>query len=283
MLVLLDAADADDGVIPERFTPSLTDIVSRTGLGRGTVADRLNDLEHGGWVKRDRPALAAARAGAKTRYALSIGDPDAGLKAKKKPASLRALSSPRAGLVREEDQPESLSSPGAGLELVREPDQPSPGAGRGVVREPDGKDTHQLPTTSLQHSPERQAAHEGAPAFALEAPEPKPAAAKKPKASRFDYGTADFDEFWETYPRKDDRKAAWKSWEKAIKAGANPADIIAGAQRYRDDPNRSPAFTKQGKTWLNNDCWLNGALPQRGNTQHQPYRDPNPADYYGDL
>lgn len=282
MLVLLDAADADDAAIPERFTPSLTDIVSRTGLGRGTVADRLNDLEHGGWVKRDRPTVSEARAGAKTQYALMVGDPEAGTKSKPKSTS---LSSPGAGLVREEDQNGSPSSPGAGPALVREPDQASPRAGRGVVREPDGKDTPQLPTTSPQYQPARQAAYRmDEPALPIAVEKPKPKKSAKPKRNRFAYGTPEFDEFWEAYPRKDDRKPAWKAWEKALNEGANPEDIIAGAKRYRDDPNRNPGFTKQAKTWLNNDCWLNGLLPTgAGQSGYQPYQDPDPADYYGDL
>jgi len=281
MLVLLDAADVDDAVIPEKFTPSLTDIVSRTGLGRGTVADRLNDLEQGGWVKRDRPTTAAARAGAKTRYAMTIGDAAAGLKEKKEPTAKAALSSPGAGLVREEDQSGSRTSPGAGLALVREPDLASPGAGRGVVREPDGKDTYQLPTTSYQYQPARQADADE-PTLPIAVDE-KSKAKKAAKPKRDLYDDPGFVEFWAAYPRKDDKKKAWAAWESAIK-DADPADIVAGCKRYRDDPNRDPGYTKLPTSWLNAGAWDNGPLPPRGGSNgHQPYRNPDPADYHGEL
>jgi len=274
--VLLDAAGADDAVIPERFTPSLTDIVSRTGLGRGTVADRLNDLERGGWVKRDRPSVAEARGGAKTRYALSIGDPKACAVPKEKAVSSSASSSPGAGLVREEDQSGSRTSPGAGLELVREPDQASPGAGRGVVREPDGKDTHQLPPLTHQDPPERQAAHVAEPTLPIDVADSKPKRSLKPGSD----ADPDWVKFWSAYPKKAAKVGARKSWEKALKI-ATAADIIAGAERYRDDPNRSPQFTRDPTTWLNNGCWDDEPMAGRGG--HRPYQDPDPADYYGEI
>ena len=42
------------------------------------------------------------------------------------------------------------------------------------------------------------------------------------------------------------------------------AQIIAGAIRYRDDPNRLPEFTKYAEGWLNGDGWEDEPLPVRG-------------------
>lgn len=97
-----------------------------------------------------------------------------------------------------------------------------------------------------------QAEHETAP----ELPLPK-------KPHRRPYGDDAFDAFWEAYPRKDDPKKAWSCWQTAIKT-ADAADIIAGAERYRDDPNRSDEFTKLATSWLNAGSWANGPLPFRG-------------------
>jgi hypothetical protein len=70
----------------------------------------------------------------------------------------------------------------------------------------------------------------------------------------------DFDAFWSAYPKKDDKPLARRSYEKAL--GRATADVIlAGAERYRDDPNRDPAYTKNPSTWLNADAWENGPLP----------------------
>jgi hypothetical protein len=70
----------------------------------------------------------------------------------------------------------------------------------------------------------------------------------------------DFDVFWKAYPKKDDKPLAKRSFEKALNRATIDV-IVAGAERYRDDPNRDPAFTKNASTWLNADAWENGPLP----------------------
>lgn len=72
----------------------------------------------------------------------------------------------------------------------------------------------------------------------------------------------EFEEFWQVYPKRADKRAALKAWEKAV-GRATPEEIIAGAEAYRDDPNRAAAYTKNGATWLNADSWGNDPLPPR--------------------
>jgi hypothetical protein len=72
-----------------------------------------------------------------------------------------------------------------------------------------------------------------------------------------------FAQFWSVYPKKDDKGLARRSFEKALKR-AELDVIVEGAERYRDDPNREDAFTKNPSTWLNADAWENGPLPARG-------------------
>lgn len=71
-----------------------------------------------------------------------------------------------------------------------------------------------------------------------------------------------FDDFWNTYPRHDDKPAARRAWAKAAKT-TNPQTILDGATRYRDDPNRIDQFTKHPGTWLNAEAWNNDPLPTR--------------------
>jgi hypothetical protein len=71
-----------------------------------------------------------------------------------------------------------------------------------------------------------------------------------------------FATFWAVYPKKDDKPLAKRSFEKALKRATLDV-IIAGAERYRDDPNRDQLFTKNPSTWLNADAWENGPLPSR--------------------
>ena len=74
--------------------------------------------------------------------------------------------------------------------------------------------------------------------------------------------TSQFEEFFTIFPtaRKGSRREVRKAWDKAIKR-ADPAEILAGAVRYRDDPNRVDAWTKGGARWLNADGWEEGPIP----------------------
>lgn len=78
-----------------------------------------------------------------------------------------------------------------------------------------------------------------------------------------------FELWWKAYPRKDDKRKALASWQTATRSVDN-ADLIAAATRYRDDPNRSEAYTKLPTTWLNGHCWENGPLPPRGGPSGRP-------------
>ena len=71
---------------------------------------------------------------------------------------------------------------------------------------------------------------------------------------------AQFTQFWDVYPSKKDKPRAKKSFQSALKRTSFDV-ILAGAQRYRDDPNRQDQFTKNPSTWLNNDAWDNPPEP----------------------
>ena len=74
--------------------------------------------------------------------------------------------------------------------------------------------------------------------------------------------SADFADFWAAYPRKTARAAAVKAWAKAVRSAA-PEEIVAGARRYADDPNREAQFTAYPATWLNAGRWEDEPLPSR--------------------
>lgn len=77
-----------------------------------------------------------------------------------------------------------------------------------------------------------------------------------------------FDDFWAVYPRRSDKAAAKKAFDKATKLADVPV-IIEGAQRYADDPNREAEFTKHAATWLNHGCWEDEPLPAKRGTRAQ--------------
>ena len=69
-----------------------------------------------------------------------------------------------------------------------------------------------------------------------------------------------FDEFWKIYPKHNGGVInSKKAWAKAVKV-ASPEEIIAGAKRYRDDPNRSLQFTAYPASWLNKGMWTDAPL-----------------------
>lgn len=78
---------------------------------------------------------------------------------------------------------------------------------------------------------------------------------------RVEYPDA-FEDFWSAYPIKRDKGKALKAWEKATRR-TDPDNILAGATRYREDPNRSDQYTKYAEGWLNGDGWEDEPLPTR--------------------
>ena len=73
---------------------------------------------------------------------------------------------------------------------------------------------------------------------------------------------AGFDRFWSIYPRREGKAAARLAWSKATRK-QDPEVIIAGAVRYRDDPNREAPYTAHASTWLNGERWEDDPLPER--------------------
>lgn len=73
---------------------------------------------------------------------------------------------------------------------------------------------------------------------------------------------ASFDAFWRVYPRHVGKRKAELEWERAVRR-ADVSVILAGARRYRDDPNRVGQFTAHPSTWLHQDRWGDDPLPGR--------------------
>jgi hypothetical protein len=155
VLTLLTWSDYDTAMIPERFTPSLTDLVNATGLARSTVAAWLNKLEEQGWVVRERPTVAAARSRkARTVYSLRVpAGPLSGLVRTRASSgdgpvrsNLARRASPRGGLAGSDSSASAGpaggpgragASPARGLALVRQSDASSPPDGLNPYREQD--------------------------------------------------------------------------------------------------------------------------------------------------
>lgn len=83
---------------------------------------------------------------------------------------------------------------------------------------------------------------------------------------------AGFEQWYALYPRKASKAEARRAFAKAVTKA--PLDTLcAAAVRYRDDPNREPAFTKLPGTWLNGECWSDEPLPPRRNPAQRRQED----------
>jgi len=113
-----------NGVIPARWTPSLSDLAGTTCLGRSTVAQYMNGLEATGWLVRERPSVAdALNRGRRTQYRLAVGSFDL-------PPELKHEKHTR--------KPKKDAADGPGDELVQELDGPGAGLSDSVETGHDG-------------------------------------------------------------------------------------------------------------------------------------------------
>jgi hypothetical protein len=80
---------------------------------------------------------------------------------------------------------------------------------------------------------------------------------------------ADFENFWNAYPRKANKKAAAKAWV-AVVTESLIDEVIAGAIRFAHDPNLPPEqFIPHAATWLRSERWNDPALPERQKTMEE--------------
>lgn len=64
-----------------------------------------------------------------------------------------------------------------------------------------------------------------------------------------------FDDFWDVYPKKNNRADAEKAWAKAVRV-ADPVQIIEAARVLAESPHRpAKQFIPYGATWLNRQQW----------------------------
>ena len=96
---------------------------------------------------------------------------------------------------------------------------------------------------------------------------------------------AAFAAFYAVYPRHIAKASARKACDKAVKAGAEPAAIRAGAERFaRERQGQDPKFTPYPASWLNAGRWEDepqlGLLRAVSGGYRGPYRDPADQSAY---
>ena len=93
-------------------------------------------------------------------------------------------------------------------------------------------------------------------------PTPKKNNEKKTKEKKVNAESA-FEIFWEAYPRKVGRQAAYRAYVTALDVATDDT-INDGAKRFGADPNLpAKQYVPYPATWLNRHGWLDESLPQR--------------------
>ena len=66
-----------------------------------------------------------------------------------------------------------------------------------------------------------------------------------------------FDEFWRHYPRRVKKASARAAWDKALKDGHSPQEIILGAMRFAEERQGEPVrYTPHPANWITDERWL---------------------------
>lgn len=82
----------------------------------------------------------------------------------------------------------------------------------------------------------------------------------------------EFEQFWQTYPRKTGKRKAYAAWRKARRK-TNNTFLIAKASRYAADPNREPGYTLTPANWLDGEHWDDDPL----SAKPEPTARPSPS------
>ncbi|MGU3662143.1 helix-turn-helix domain-containing protein [Methylobacterium fujisawaense] len=221
-----------------RCCPSYQSLADGTGLKRRAIIYAAQDLEERRWIRVDRVKGGAATG--PSRYATNEIQFDF-LRAGSSDPTVHSDAPSRV----HDDAPSTVH-----VDALLQDDNSAPSCTGGVHggapstvhgRAPESGNTGKRTGKSLPHTPSR------------------------------------FDEWWETYPRRDGKIAARKAFDRILKnRQATVEELIAGAQRYAAArAGQDPKFTKVPTTWLNGGHWADEPPPPGG---FQPGPTPSPAN-----
>ena len=99
--------------------------------------------------------------------------------------------------------------------------------------------------------------------------DPYPSLSKLPTASNGRRTYPDeFEQFWDDYPKHEDKAEGYKAWRNAVKRGVSAEEIRAGAQGYAQQcraRDTSPRHIKNAQGWINGDRFTNNYATQADN------------------
>lgn len=87
-----------------------------------------------------------------------------------------------------------------------------------------------------------------------------------------------FEEFWKVYPKRVGKPAAQRNFARAVKAGADPQEIIEGARRYAESKAVADGFVKHPQGWLTDERWKDEAAEPTQPSVRRAFRP-----YFGEV
>lgn len=94
--------------------------------------------------------------------------------------------------------------------------------------------------------------------------------------------TDDFQAFWSLYPRREAKKPAFDSWQRAMKK-TTPEVVMAAVTRYAASrQGQDPKYTAQATTWLNQERWEDEPVVahKQASGGYQAWTNPTNQDDY---
>jgi len=108
------------------------------------------------------------------------------------------------------------------------------------------------------------------PRVGITPPTPQAEPKRRTRRQAYDYSAdLEFLRFWDVFPERSGKPAAFKAWLAARARGADPEHVIAAAAAYRDDPRRNPDKTKYPQGWLNDERYNDE--PPAGTTRERNF------------
>jgi len=92
--------------------------------------------------------------------------------------------------------------------------------------------------------------------------------------------TPEFEQFWTFYPRKIEKKRAYRQWKARLKEKVSPEDLIKAAKHYAEyckKRNTEPEYIKHASTFLSRD------KPYEEFTNHEERQTDTPKSRYRDM
>lgn len=101
-------------------------------------------------------------------------------------------------------------------------------------------------------------------------PKGEPPCSPPRSAKRREHEPERFAEFYDTFPRHKDRKAAARKFDQVVRDGVDPDTLIAAAARYAEEVRGTEArYVKHPATWLSKGGWLDEPDPHPAAQQPQ--------------